>query len=173
MDDLFAMSSWQDQLNGMGKHSWNSIGNFEYGTNTYHCSTINNTNDLAENKFCNHASRVGSMAPYLTGRDSVEKESLLSPNEHQGLLMYDPRNIIHQYDPLLSAQVNHFEKHQTVSAAIVCSRPFASGPMPETVLPIEPSYLSKQLWSAEVSSIIISLLDVDITLVISRFKEIS
>ena len=79
---------------------------------------------------------------------------------------------MHQYDPLLSAQVNHFDKHQAVSAAGVSSRPFMTGPMPETTLPIEPSYISKQLWSDEVSSIIINLLDVNITLVMSRLNEI-
>ena len=72
MDDLFAISSWQEQLNGIGKHSWNSVGNFEYGSNAYHCSTLNNTNDLSENKCCNHASRASSMAPYLTGRIPTE-----------------------------------------------------------------------------------------------------
>ena len=79
---------------------------------------------------------------------------------------------MHQYDPLLSAQVNHFDKHQAVPAASVSSRPFMTGPTPETILPIEPSYLSKQLWSDEVSSIIINLLDVNITLVMSRLNEI-
>jgi hypothetical protein len=178
MDDLFAISSWQDQqINlGMGKHSWinNDIDNSNECSGaingTYYCSTILNNNTSNDRMIDPHHSitcnsnassnkRAGSMAPcpLAAGRsNSTGKQIFRVNHQHPSHNIYGhgTGNMVQQYDEdaldrSAQAPMNYIRERQTTSVG--SQLPTANGPVKrEMMLPIEASYHGgKELWTNE------------------------